>query len=144
MAIGVPLSNVRVQALPFVYEDAAMAQWRADLEAAEAAQRNRELVEMIIMYAVIVLLGVMVFLLGRAIVKALRPEAEPEPALVVAGAGGYDFLVDGEEIEEVPASVAEIETVSKSPGLEQVEKFIDRDAASVAQLLRNWLSDDSD
>jgi len=143
-AIGVPLSNVRVQLLPFAYEDTALADAIAAAEAAAAAQRTRDLIEMIVMYAVIILLGVMVFLLGRTIVKALRPEPEPEPMLVAAGADGIDYLItDDDDMQADQVEYEDIDINTKSPGLEQVEKFIDRDPGSVAQLLRNWLSDES-
>jgi flagellar biosynthesis/type III secretory pathway M-ring protein FliF/YscJ len=36
----------------------------------------------------------------------------------------------------------EVELSTKSVGLEQIERFIDKDAGAVAQLLRNWLTDD--
>jgi len=141
MAIGVPLSNVSVQFLPFV-EDPQVVAMREAREAAEAAQRTRELVEMIIMYAVIVLLGVMVFLLGRTIVKALSPEPEPEPILATAGSmEGIDYMIADEV--ETAVEYEDVDLTAKSPGLEQVERFIDKDAATVAQLLRNWLSDEA-
>jgi flagellar biosynthesis/type III secretory pathway M-ring protein FliF/YscJ len=65
--------------------------------------------------------------------------------LVAAGADGIDYLIgDDDDLAEQAAQVEfeDIEINTKSPGLEQVEKFIDRDPGSVAQLLRNWLSDE--
>ncbi|MCL1829493.1 MAG: hypothetical protein FWG32_08395, partial [Oscillospiraceae bacterium] len=48
---------------------------------------------------------------------------------------GEEDMADLEEIESKMASV-------KSESLEQLERFIERDPQAVAQLLRNWLSDD--
>lgn len=138
-AIPLSVGNVTIQAWPFA-EDLEAEEWRAQMEAAAAAQRTRELIEMIVMYSVIVLLGVMVFLLGRTIAKALRPEPEPEPMLAAAGAEGVDYII-GDDVE-VPVEYEDVDLNAKSPGLEQVERFIDKDPASVAQLLRNWLSDE--
>jgi len=140
MAIGVPLANVSVQLLPF-FEDPEIAEMRAQMEALAEQQRIRDLVEMILMYAVIILLGVMVFLLGRTIVKALSPEPEPEPILAAAGMDGIDYLISDEA--ETAIEYEDVDLTAKSAGLEQVERFIDKDAASVAQLLRNWLSDEA-
>jgi len=44
--------------------------------------------------------------------------------------------------ESSESELEEIEINQKSAGLEQIERFIDKDAASVAQLLRNWLSEE--
>jgi flagellar biosynthesis/type III secretory pathway M-ring protein FliF/YscJ len=63
--------------------------------------------------------------------------------LIAAGPDGIDILLDDDEEKELDAREYEdVSLTTKSPGLEQIEKFIDKDAVSVAQLLRNWLSDD--
>jgi len=139
-AIGVSPNNVSIQLLPFAYEDTRAADMMAQWAEEEAARRNREIFETILMYAVILLLGIMVMLLVRSIVRAVKPPPEPEPVLIAAGPDGIDFLVDDDEALE--AEYEEVDLQAKSPGLEQIERFIEKDSASVAQLLRNWLSDD--
>ena len=139
-AIGVSLSNISVQHIPFSHIDTTLADMYAEWEAQELAKRNRELLELIIMYSVILLLGVMILLLGRTIVKAVRPPPEPEPILIAAGPEGIDFLVDDDDLEM--KEYEDVDLTAKSAGLEQIERFIDKDSASVAQLLRNWLSDE--
>jgi len=109
------------------------------MEAQEAAARTQRLIEQIIMYAIILLLGIMFMLLVRSIFTAIKPPPEPEPLLVADGPG-VDFLIDGEEPEDVEYEDVDLQT--KSAGLEQIERFIDKDSNSVAQLLRNWLSDE--
>ena len=142
-AIGVAPVNVSVQQIPFAFEDTSVADMYARWEEQEAARRSRELFETILMYAVIVLLGVMVMLLVRSIVLAVKPPPEPEPVLMAVGPDGVDFLVGDEEGDEtVGMEMEELDLQSKSASLEQIERFIDKDSASVAQLLRNWLSDD--
>ena len=137
--VGTSTANISVQHIPFSSIDTTLADIFAAMEAQEAAERNREILEMIVMYAVILLLGVMLLLLGRTIVKAVRPPPEPEPVLIAAGPDGIDFMVDDDlEIKEYE----DVDLNAKSAGLEQIERFIDKDSASVAQLLRNWLSDE--
>ena len=140
-AIGVSLSNISIQTLPFAFIDTSLAEAYERWEQDEAARRNRELFETIMMYAVILLLGIMVMMLIRTIIKALKPPPEPEPVLAAAvGPDGIDFLIDDDDTGEPEYEDVDLNT--KSPGLEQIERFIDKDSASVAQLLRNWLSDE--
>ena len=142
-AIGVAPNNISVQQIPFAYIDTSLEEAYRLWEEQEAAKRNRELFEMILMYVVILLLGVMIVLLVRTIIKAVRPPPEPEPMLIAAGPDGIDFIV-GDELDEGLAAheLEEIDLQQKSAGLEQIERFIDKDSAAVAQLLRNWTSDD--
>jgi len=138
-AVGTNPGNISVQHIPFAEVDSTLANIFAELEAQETAKRNREILEMIVMYTVILLLGVMVLLLGRTIVKAVRPPPEPEPVLIAAGPD-FDILIDDEDTEL--KEYEDVDLNAKSAGLEQIERFIDKDSASVAQLLRNWLSDE--
>jgi flagellar biosynthesis/type III secretory pathway M-ring protein FliF/YscJ len=110
------------------------SEWQAFLE----QERQRELIQTIIMWSVILLLGIAIITLIGVLYKASRPIPEPEPLLV----DGYiDYIADDEyeEEEEALPSLEDVELQKKSTGLEQIEKFIDRDASAVAQLLRNWL-----
>jgi len=138
---GVGQGNITVELLPFRHIDTTVEDMLARMEEERAAERTRELIDTIIMYAVILALGIMVLLLIRTIFKALRPIPEPEPELALATGPGIDYIVDDEE-ENAQRELEEVELVTKSPGLEQIERFIDKDSASVAQLLRNWLSDE--
>ena len=140
-AIGVSPGNISVQFLPFTYEDTTMQDLLAEAAALEQAQRTRELIDNIMMYAVIVALGVMVMLLVRSVVRAVKPPPEPEPVLLAAGPDGIDIMIDDEEMSD-EKEYEDVTLTTKSPGLEQIERFIDKDAVTVAQLLRNWLSDE--
>jgi flagellar M-ring protein FliF len=138
-AIGVAPGNVSVQHIPFSYVDTSLIEQFERWEAEQAARRTQQIVEMVIMYAVILLLGVMFMLLVRTIFKSFKPAPEPEPVLLAAGPGGIDYVVDDEALEE---RYEDVDLTAKSAGLEQIERFIDKDPASVAQLLRNWLTDE--
>jgi len=140
-AIGASPNNISVQFLPFLYEDTSLQDMLADLEAYERAERNRALFNTILNAAVILLLGFMVMMLGRTIVRAVKPPPEPEPILAAMGPEGIDMYV-GDDEDDDTKEYEDVELNQKSPGLEQIERFIEKDAASVAQLLRNWLSDD--
>jgi flagellar M-ring protein FliF len=139
-AIGATAGNISIHFMPFIYEDTSMQDWLDDIAAREQAQRTREMIDNIMMYVVIVALGVMVMLLVRSVVRAVKPPPEPEPVLLAAGPDGIDLLIDDDESDE--KEYEDVTLTTKSPGLEQIERFIDKDAVSVAQLLRNWLSDE--
>ena len=140
-AIGVSPNNISVQMLPFLFEDTTLQDLLTELEAYERAERNRALLNNILNAAVVLLLGVMAMMLGRTIVRAVKPPPEPEPVLAGIGPDGIDMLIDDDEESDAKA-YDDVELQPKSAGLEQIERFIDKDSASVAQLLRNWLSDD--
>ena len=141
---GIPASNVTVQSVPFSYIDTTFEAMFADMEAVRQQERTRELIALIIQWAVILLLGILVILLIRTIFKSLNPPAEPEP-IMVSGSMGIDYIADDDDddismIESIEYEEVDLQT--KLPGLEQIERFIDKDPAAVAQLLRNWLSDE--
>jgi len=96
-AIGVTPSNISVQLIPFTYADSTIDEMFTRWEELEAQRRRDQLLETILMYAVIVLLVVMVFLLGRTIVKAVKPPPEPEPMLLAAGPESIDFMLGDDE-----------------------------------------------
>ena len=139
--LGVPLANVAVERVPFSFHDTSLADMYAAYEEFERQSRQRELIQYIIMWAVILLLGLAFMSLIRRIVKTVKPPPEPEPLLAVGA--GIDYLTDDddEEYEEEP-EFEEVDLQKKSTGLEQIEKFIDKDPGAVAALLRNWLSDE--
>ncbi|MDR2590965.1 MAG: hypothetical protein LBC71_08295 [Oscillospiraceae bacterium] len=136
--IGVSPDAISIQLVPFVV-DTTLADAQAAWEAAEAAARTQWIISQVLMYGTILLLGIMVMLMVRIIVRTVKPPPEPEVALVAAGPEGVDYIIDDDTPEKT--DLEEIEVGGKSAGLEQIERFIDKDAASVAQLLRNWLTD---
>jgi len=138
-AIGVAPGNISIQRMPFTHIDTTMQDMFDAWEAEQAAARSRQMFETILMYVVILLLGVMVMMLVRTVIKAVKPPPEPEPVLIAAGLDGFDITIDDDaELKEYE----DIDLHAKSPVLEQIERFIDKDSASVAQLLKNWVSDE--
>ena len=187
-AIGCRVENIAVERVPFAYREKTMEEIAAEWEEIERQTRMRELMQTIIIWAVILILGLAFMALIRSIVKSVKePEPQQEAATADAGTGtmvdytaggyaqgmygqggydqgmygqggydqgmygpggydqgmygpgGYDQgMYAGQDGGQDP----EIELNTKSPGLEQIEKFIDKDPGAVAQLLRNWLSDE--
>jgi len=146
--LGIDPANVKVESIPF-HIDTSAADAIKEREEYEARIRQRELIQTIIMWSVILLLGLAFMILIRTIVRTARPLPEPEPVLAVAGTGhgvgagmGIDYIADdgGDIVDVTGDDVIGLQT--KPTGLDQIEKFIDQDPAAVAQLLRNWLSDE--
>lgn len=149
-ALGIAPNRVTVEHLPFNHLNETFNALEEMAAEREARERMDRLIDQILMYGTILALAIMVILLVRSVLRALRPP--PEPELVMAAEGpplaGIDLIIDEEESEEEVEATVEREyeeidlNVTKSAGLEQIERFIDKDAAAVAQLLRNWLSED--
>jgi len=93
-------------------------------------------VEQIIM---LVILGILLVLLAFGLIKKTHPEEveEVEPELSVE-----DLLVSTQLEDEKEDMLAEIDTSVESEYKKQIEKFVDEKPEAVAQLLKNWLSDD--
>ena len=141
--LGVLPANVSVERMPFGYQDTSFEDAMKSMEEQEALARRQELTRTIIMWSVIFLLGLMLMFLILTILRAARPAPEPALQPVLVGAG-IDYIADEDEdidlLEE--QGVEEVELSKKPTGLEQIGRFIDKDPAAVAQLLRNWLSDE--
>jgi flagellar M-ring protein FliF len=145
MGVNIAPERISVVSMPFV-EDPALLEQIAAWEAFEAAERTRELIRLIVTWGVILILGILLFLLGRSIIKALKT-----PPPVLADAAGVDIMIDGLDpeleaarlAEELEAQrIAEINLQARQPELDSIESFVEKDPATVAQLLRNWLTDE--
>ena len=146
--LGVPVQNVSVQRMPFLTSDDSFNGLFEQQKAAEEAARQQELVRTIIQWAVILLLGIAIISLIAMIARGSKPP-EPEPVLVDGTYGTIDYIAGDEydygydeDTQQETEEEVELNINKKSTGLEQIEKFIDKDPAAVAQLLRNWLTDE--
>jgi len=141
--MGVPLSNVEVLRAPFSNRDTSFQDAFDKWKDYDELQKQKELVQTIIKYAVILLLGLAFIILLATVYRGTRPVMEPEPAPVEGPEGGlFDFIIGGEPGDEEEETIEDISIQKKSTGLEQIERFIDKDPTAVAQLLRNWLTDE--
>ena len=142
MGVDIPPDRVVVESLPFAvdttWED-EIAAW----EAYDTTVRQQDLIRTIIIGGVALAIAVLLFLLGLSIIRAVKP-----PPVLAEGAR-IDLLADGDLDDEafLAAEVearkrAEIDLQAKQPELDSIEGFIEKDPAAVAQLLRNWLTDE--
>lgn len=141
-AIGVNENYITVERLPFTESDS----FTDAIEAQEAmlkSIRTTEIIQLVIKGVIILLLVLAILFFALTVIKSLRPEkAEPAPAGVPVGSigeEGMDFLVDDQITKR---SFSDLNFDSKSDDVVQLEEIIDRDPQAVAQLLRNWLSDE--
>ncbi|MDP4179488.1 MAG: flagellar basal-body MS-ring/collar protein FliF [Bacillota bacterium] len=130
-ATGIPLTNISVNKYKMAPET---------VETKSLSDTIKELVNAYGFFALILLLiiGLMIALIPRK-KKGEQNEpqvATPEPALAAAGAGGFDVTVNDE------MELQEIDIEERSEVKKQIEKFVKQKPDAVAQLLRNWLSDD--
>lgn len=94
-------------------------------------------------YGFFVLVLLLIIGLMIAIIPKKKPDLAPVPALAEAEAAsgsGPRFIVPEVSSEPIP----EIELEERSEVKKQIEKFVKQKPDAVAQLLRNWLSDDWD
>lgn len=140
-ALGVNDEYVSVERLPFQtdsseYADAINAQNEVLKD-----MRTKEIILAIINGVVILLLVLLVISFIKTLFKGFM---KPKPQQALAGGPGssINYIADEEGELESQTHYADVELNSKPEGVKQLEKFIDKDPQAVAQLLRNWLSDD--
>lgn len=123
-ATGIPARNISVNKYKL-----------APMETIEetTADRIRELIDNYGFFALMLLL-----IIGMLIVGIPRRKEKTEEHVVVQTAGGPRFVIPEEE------PVPEIELEERSEIKKQIEKFVKQKPDAVAQLLRNWLSDEWD
>jgi flagellar M-ring protein FliF len=125
IATGIPVRNISVNKMklapPEVVEE-------------NTADRIRELVRDYGFFALMLLL-----IAGMLIFGLPRRKGKEQDAVAVPVAGGPKFVVPDHD-DPIP----EIELEERSEIKKQIDKFVKQKPDSVAQLLRNWLSDDWD
>jgi flagellar M-ring protein FliF len=141
-AIGVENDSISVESMPF-----KMTEDESDISGIFEEQaslleslKNKELVKTLIISLTIVVLFLIFFLLLRSMLKG---RISPQSQLALQGAGIPGINLEGEDNGQVDV-IEELMSPGKSQRIESIEKFIDKDPAAAAQLLRNWLSDDND
>ena len=135
--LGIAPENIAVERVPFSYHGIDYEEILREMENLREQERRKEIIQMVLVAAVVLLLGLAIISLIRSIVRAVKG---PEPEELLLAEGGIDYLAD-EDLEEEEFE-DDVELNTKSTALEQIERFIDKDPASVAQLLRNWLTDE--
>jgi flagellar M-ring protein FliF len=137
-AIGVKPDNITVDMLPFKQTETASGD--SDAFAAQKQIMNDMQSAQTVRMVILAIAALLVMLILLAIIKTLRKRP-------VAMAGGMSF--DGESInvladeEVIPEPVArDVNFEVKDTNLGLLENYIDKSPEAVAQLLRNWLSEE--
>ncbi|MCX7746994.1 MAG: flagellar basal-body MS-ring/collar protein FliF [Clostridia bacterium] len=130
-ATGIPASKISVNKYKIV---------PPTVDKKPTAEVVKDLINTYGFFALMLLLiiGLMIAAIPRK-KKAAEPELAPQAAQL-ATAGGPRFIVPDEVEEELP----EIDMEERSEVKKQIEKFVKQKPDAVAQLLRNWLSDEWD
>ena len=152
-ALGIEASRVTVMRMP-MGDDATITRMLESEAARTRTQNIKDLARVIANVLIVLLILVFILLLLRMILSQ-RAEQQAnllaaEAAAAAAASGALlDVLADGEltdgdMIGDMQPGLAlnDIDLNSKSEGVLQLESFIERDPQAVAQLLRNWLTDD--
>ncbi|NLL39497.1 MAG: flagellar M-ring protein FliF [Clostridiales bacterium] len=135
-AIGVDGDFISVERLPFRNADDEMEARLAEQEKFMRALQTREIIMEILKYAILLTIVLLAFSLIKSIVKIAVAGKQEE--MLLASGKTVEFIADDEMDEKYP----DVELSAKPEEIEQLERFIDKDPEAVAQLLRNWLSDD--
>ncbi|MDR1117668.1 MAG: flagellar M-ring protein FliF [Oscillospiraceae bacterium] len=137
-AIGVDDTYISVERLPFVITEDTFSSALGEQEAFMRSMQIREIIRMAIIGIIILLLALAVISLVKTIVKSAS--SSKQGVVMADGTGmNIDYIAGDDTEEELLRRDIEI---TKSEEVDKIEKFIDKDPQAVAQLLRNWLSDE--
>ncbi len=124
-ATGIPVKNISVNKLKLAPQEVIEE---------TTTERLQQLINDYGLFALMLLL-----IVGMLIVGLPRKRNRSQDPVAVSAAGGPKFVIP-EHDEPLP----EIEMEERSEIKKQIDKFVKQKPDSVAQLLRNWLSDDWD
>lgn len=142
-AIGVNENYISVERLPFQttsneFTDAIEAQNEMFRQ-----MRNSEILQLIINGVIILLLALAILAFLRTLLAPLFRKREAELARAGMPVGAVGENVDYFADDDGAGKTKDIDLSSKSESITMLEKFIDKDSMAIAQMLRNWLSDES-
>ncbi|HHW47991.1 MAG TPA: flagellar M-ring protein FliF [Clostridiaceae bacterium] len=129
MATGIPVSNITVNKMKLA---------QPETTARTASEIIKDFISTYGFFILLLLLivGLIIMALPRRKKEEVPIPVEPQPALAVEP----KFVVP----EKPDVHLPEIDLEEKSELKKQIEKFVKQKPEAVAQLLRNWLSDDWD
>ena len=139
-AIGVGEDYITVERLPFTFTDTSFQDMLDEQNKYMADMQRNALIRTVITGLIILVLGLAVLSLIRTILRGMMEgQRQRAAAEAYAAAGGnIDYIADGDE----KIQYEDFDLNTKNENVQQLEKFIDKDPQAVAQLLRNWLTDD--
>ncbi|NLO48651.1 MAG: flagellar M-ring protein FliF [Clostridiales bacterium] len=140
-AIGVSNDYITVERLPFMRTNNELEEQLQEQSDYIKSIQFKETLAIVLKYAVIFVLILLAFIFVMSVIRAAFGKNEEEAVLVTGGSIDY-ITGDEEEEEETISEFQDLDLSKKSDGVMQIEKLIERDPEAVAQLLRNWLSED--
>lgn len=138
-AIGVDEEYISVEKLPFMdsTEETGISDVFDDQASLMDSLKNKELSKTVIIAVTIVLLAVFIL---RFLKYILNNRSANQMAIVSGGSAPGEWMGN----ESVTANATEeIPLAGKSKSIEKIESFVNKNPATAAQLLRNWLLDDN-
>lgn len=135
-AIGVSNENITVERLPFKKPESKEV---TDTLASQKEMLNNVQGAETLRLIILAVAGLAVMLIMLAIIKTLRKKGAGSGE-AYSYTGKVDYVAGEEIIPEALGNDVKFET--KDNNLSQLESYIDKSPESVAQLLRNWLSED--
>lgn len=141
-AIGVSNELVTVEMLPFAQENHTESQDLSYVFNNQEKLLNTVNQAKLIRIAIITGASVVVLLILFSMAKSIAKTQPTRPAQAASGSAGVEYLAD-EEIE-LPKQGPKFQPIEikEDTDLNHLEQFIEKSPESVAQLLRNWLSDE--
>lgn len=145
-AIGVGDNYVTVERLPFLADASDISDATSEYDKYQRRQFILEIIKVVVKLLAIVLLGLAILGFLRTLIKGLTKQ--PEPAFAAAGmpvdpiGGSVDYITEDESDELEQSMYEDINLDTKSEGVAKLEQFIDKDSNAIAQLLRNWLTEE--
>jgi len=142
-AIGVPEDKITVANMSFAQNTQFQQNLTAQQDAVNKMQQS-QMIQTIIMAAVILLVVLIVIATVRSTMK--RKKMAYENNLQVqefnAGAIPYNNGVGVDIVADEQISIEDLMEKEKNNTLGQLQGLVQKDSEMIAQLLRNWLSDD--
>lgn len=137
-AIGVDEEFISVERLPFQNTEDEMEARLAEQAKFMNSIKTRETVMNILKYVLLLIIILLAFALIRTIVRAAAGNKHQDMLLTTGSS--INYIAGDEDDEEI--KYTDVDLNAKPEGVQQLERFIDKDPEAVAQLLRNWLSDE--
>ncbi len=141
-AIGVSEEYISVERLPFMLTDSELEEQLSEQNKFIKSMQFKETLSIILKYAVIIVLILLAFIFVMSLIRAVFGKNKEEAVLVTGGNIDYIAGDDEEEEHEEEVEFKDLDFSKRSDGVVQIEKLIEKDPEAVAQLLRNWLSEE--
>lgn len=140
-AVGVPLDKITVANMSFAQNTQYQQTLTAQQDAVSKMQQS-QLIQTIIMAAAIIVVALIIIGTIRSILKRRRMAIDADMQVQQFNANAIPRSGEINYIADEQISIEELLEKDKSKTLGQLQGLVQKDSEMIAQLLRNWLSDD--